>query len=227
MTPKKIATTATATGLLAALALTACGDDPETTEEPEAAEPDHTEWFTENCPAEVNNIREDYDTTGDDMIPEGDVVGEAMLQGAIRPPAALDNSTEEIGLYTYDELSEEMVLETTATSDDLFCFDQGIATERDDRQIRVDSHQITGEAHDEDSDQSFTELRSPDYPDGIWVPINFTSMSESRGGGFEVSEEWGECSLEWSPATDITPVDDAPEAEREVVGTSVISPDDC
>lgn len=174
-------------------------------------------WFSENCEPLVADVRETF-TQG---APAGDVVGQAFIQGPLTPPADLDESPQSIGLYTYDELSGTMTQEGEVASGDLFCMEQSIDDE--DRGETVDAPNIEGEITVEGYNADFTMLRSPDYPEGIWVGIH---SSEIPKGIAQEDEMTTECALGWWPATDVADFQNAAAADTEL-GSGVEGSENC
>lgn len=166
-------------------------------------------WFEDNCQAQTADVYKKVDPATGEL--SGDVTGKAMTQGAIHPPAGLTESTARIGLFSYDENSEKMVQEGELESSDLVCFEQSLGNQ--DREKKVDRADIEGELNQDEWTTQFTKVRSPDYPEGIWVAHDF-GMSSYLGAGFDVDGDWGECAKEWAPATDITPFDAAGDGDK-------------
>lgn len=164
-------------------------------------------WFDENCEPLVGDVRETF-TQG---APSGDVVGEAIAQGPITPPADLDDSPQSIGLYTYDELSETMTQEAELATGDLFCLEPSIGDA--DRRETIDAPNIEGEITVEGYNADFTMLRSPEYPEGIWVGIHNSDIPT----GFTREEDMAtECALGWWPALDVVDFENAGSTETDL-----------
>lgn len=174
-------------------------------------------WFSENCEPLVADVRETF-TQG---APAGDVVGQAFIQGPITPPADLDESPQRIGLYSYDELSETMTQEGEVAADDLFCMEPSIDDEG--RGETIDAPNIEGEITVEGYNADFTMLRSPDYPEGVWVGIHSADIPK---GVAQEDEMATECALQWWPAVDVVDFQDAAAAGTDIA-SGVVGPEDC
>lgn len=204
---------ATITGvMLLGYTATACGGN----------DADAQNWFAENCPAQISHVTEaddpDAEALGEN---EGQTVEQAVSQGAVRPPQDIDDSTLRIGLYEYDELSETMTQEGEVSADDVFCFEQSLI----DRRMTFRGNEIEGDI-DHPQDVWFMEMRSPEHPEGIWVSERF-SLGQGSIGGWDTAHDWSECTSEWVPATDITPLDEAGDGDSELSSATVSQADDC
>lgn len=188
-------------GITAIMLLTACGGQGQ-----------DDAWYEENCEVRVADVREKFEH-GE---PTGEVIGRAMTQGPIKPPAALDDSAHErFGLYISDELSGAMELQREVSASDVFCLEPGIADP--DRRVSIDTreHDIEGDLHGDVYEADFTLLRSEEYPEGIWVGIPISALPS----GIEITEDMPEqCNLQWWPAGGID-YDSTTEAEGDIAGT--------
>lgn len=199
---------ATALLTLPLLALAACGPAEEENEAPEETTPDAEAWFTENCSAQVSDVYTDFDFYDE---PRGEPIGQAFTQGAIRPPSDLDESAASIGIYSYDEAAETATHEEDASADDLFCLEPSIL---DDGWMMLRSTQVDGPAGEAGEEVTLARLRSPEHPDGVWVEYDYSSKM-----GWDTETAGEECATDWSPATDITPIEDAAESEEPLDGS--------
>ena len=153
-------------------------------------------WFDENCSTEISDVHE----TINQGQPAGAVIGEAMTQGPIHPPANLSDSEHaRIGLYHYDELSGAMELEREVTSDDVFCLEPEIHDPERRQTIDTRAAEVEGDLHGDVYEADFTMVRSPEFPDGIWMGLHSSGLPR----GIHVTEDMPEeCALEWWAVTD-------------------------
>lgn len=177
-----------------------------------------TAWFEENCPTALSDVHENLDQDE----PSGEVIGQAMTQGAITPPADLDSSEyARIGLYSQDDLSGAMTLEEEISSEDAFCLEPAIG--QGDNHQRVDTREaeIEGDLHGDVYEVNFTLVRSPDYPEGIWMGLDQSGLPKA----IEITEPMPEeCALEWWAADET--LEDAGEGEP-VANFVVETAEDC
>lgn len=165
-------------------------------------------WFTENCPTQTTNIRESI-VQGK---PGGATLGTAIIQGPINPPAALDESTKKIGLYTQDKLTGQMNEQTQLKSTDTLCLDP---------QTRKDT---TKRITNPETQQNYTYMRSPEYSEGIWVGVDMSELPE----GFSVDEKLTEkCDLSWWPAMGITNFEGVGKSDAEIAKYALTTSNDC
>jgi len=195
-------------GITATMLLTACGGQAQ-----------DNAWFEENCPVQISDVREHFEQGG----PTGKVVTTAMTQGPMNPPAGLDDSQHaRIGLYTNDEPSGSMELEREINADDMFCLELGIKDA--ERRLTVDTrqHEIEGDLHGDVYEADFTLLRSPEYPEGIWVGLPASDLPR----GIEITENMPErCELQWWPTEDID-YGNAAKAPQDIAGL-ISTQEDC
>lgn len=187
------------------IAVTACSteeDDPGQ----EDSTVDATEWFSENCAAEVSSVYVDFDSEGE---PVGEPSGQALTQGAIRAPEDISGGSTTIGIYSYDETAETMTYESDVESGELFCLEQDILDQ--DRWQLLKSSEVDGEAAEQGTEVSFAKMRSPVHPEGVWLEYDYGSQM-----GWSTEGQWDDCPDEWSPATDITDVESATEQEEPI-----------
>lgn len=185
-----------------------------------ASEGQDNAWYEENCAAEVSDVREQFEQGQ----PTGDVIGTAMTQGPIKPPAGLEESEHaKIGLYTYDELSDTMELEREIDSDDTFCLEQSIREQ--DQRLALDPSRSTveGDLHDEGYEEvDFTQLRSADYPEGIWVGLDIDQLPQS----LEITDNMPEqCELQWWSADGVDFTTAAKGEDK--TGSTLVRAEDC
>lgn len=153
---------------------------------------DDVAWYEENCAVEVSDVREQFEQ-GE---PTGEVIGEAMTKGPIKPPAGIEDSEHAaIGLYTYDELSDAMELEGEVDSDDTFCLEPEYRDQERRMSLDPSRSMIEGDLHATGYEEvEFTKLRSEDYPEGIWVGLGIDQLPQS----IEISDNMPEqCELQW------------------------------
>ena len=202
--------------LLIGLLSTSCtpNDENSEREDAEAAEQqnDPRAWFEEHCPMVTAPV-EDEDT--------GEELGTAMIQGPMRPPAGIADSSADLRTFTYDEIGDEMVPEGELSPDDLICFEQDIR--EPDRQMDHDT-EVADEVWDGES--GFTEFRDPHNEDGIWVAESFTVPQNNLGVSLEGNSADEPCETDWSAATDIIPTDEAEHTDEPVTPTVMVG-DDC
>jgi len=188
--------------------LTACGSQGQ-----------DTAWFEENCAVQVADVRESFENGK----PAGEVISQAMTQGPIKPPAALDESQyTRIGLYTHDELSGAMELEREVSTDDVFCLEPELKDA--DRRLTIDTreNQVEGDLHGDVYEADFTLLRSAEYPEGIWAGLPASELP----AGIEITESMPEqCPLQWWAAVG-TDYSDAIDAKQDIAGT-IASQENC
>lgn len=223
---RTITTLQTSSGILiAALLLTACGDNgdddtqaedngDEVTEEEAPEQDDPRSWFEEHCPM----ITADVDTA------EHDSDARVMVQGPMRPPAGIAESSLDLRYFTYDEISEEMVPESDVGPDDLLCFELDL---NDGDRFRT-GDMIAGQEGEGSS--AFTEVRTPEQEDGIWINEHLAFRgTQNMPGGLLVNEDdpTERCDGEWSPATDIYPADDGDHQEEPATWEALVGPEDC
>lgn len=219
----KTTTTPMAAGLLlASLLITACGtanDSPEPEEETQEATEQQAEqqndpraWFEEHCPLVTVPVEEEE---------TGDQVGTAMIQGPMRPPAGIADSSADLRIFTYDEIAGEMVSEGELSPDDLICFEQDMG----DPERQMD-HET--EVADEvwDGDSGFIEVRDPHNEDGIWLAESFL-ITENTRKGVHIEENGADepCETDWSAATDIIPTEEAEQTDEPITSIHVIGAD--
>jgi len=176
-------------------------------------------WYEKNCDVEVSDVREKFEQ-GE---PTGEVIGEAMTQGPITPPAGLNDSEHaQIGLYTYDELADAMELEREVEPDDTFCLEPAIRDKDNRMSLDPSRSVIEGNLHDEGYEEvDFTKLRSEEYPEGIWVGLGIDQLPQS----IEVSDNMPEqCDLQWWSAKGL---DFTTAKKGEDTTSAVIRADEC
>lgn len=177
------------------------------------------EWFAENCATQTADIRESI-VQGK---PGGAVVGTAIVQGPIKPPSGLDESTQKIGLYTYDKASAQMIQEGEIKSADPYCLEP-ITDKNADLRMSLPQSQVEGDLQKDQNEADFTMLRSPKYPEGIWVGLHISNLPK----GFSVDDKLeDQCPLSWWPSTDISPVGDAIKIDSEVAKYALTTASDC
>lgn len=202
--------------LLIGLLATACTSDDNPEQEPaETAEQqnDPRAWFEEHCPMVTAPV-EDEET--------GEQVGTAMIQGPMRPPAGIADSSAGLRTFTYDEIGDEMVSEGELSPDDLICLEQDMG----DPERQMDHNtEVADEVWDGES--SFTEVRNPHNEDGIWVAERFQITTNTANGILlEETSPDEQCEADWSAATDITPTEEADHTDEPITPISMIG-DDC
>lgn len=165
-------------------------------------------WFSENCPLQTADVKE----TVVQGKPGGKTVGTAIVQGPIKPPAALSDSSQTIGLYTQDKLSGELQEHSELSVSDVFCMDPRLQNDP--------SRRITNPA----TQQSYTFLRSPKFPEGIWVGQDSSDLPR---GFFVEATSVQTCEKEWWLATDLVNIDEAQPASFEQAEYEVSKPGNC
>jgi hypothetical protein len=201
----------------AALAVGGCASgEPEAA--PQPTKTDSSAWFAQNCPAQVAPVREADPAT---QRPLGQPVGTALVQGAIRPPAALGASAETIRYLRFDEMADELVPAGQVQADDLICFEQGLRApdRRLDSDTPVRGAGWVGGEH-------FTQVRTPQHPDGVWIDWKFPGV-ESAPGAFMVGDAGAACPGDWSAALDVTPVTDGTTEKEGIIPLNVTTAEDC
>lgn len=158
--------------ILAATGLTACSTS------------NDSKWYAENCTTQTATIQE---RPGE----------HAITAGPLAAPAALENSNQKIGYFTYDELNDGMKQEAPLEAGDTICLDQTIDSDNT-RQKTIDTPKIEGEINQAQYDTiDFSFVRSPKYPEGIWI----NQYSGDISGGYAVSDLSDEkCDNQWWPS---------------------------
>lgn len=178
--------TAAAIFILAATALTACStgnNDTNPAGNDADASGNDVKWYAENCATQTSTIQER----------PGEL---AVSAGPLAAPAALDNSNLKIGYFTYDELNDGMKQEAPLEAGDTICLDRTIRDDAD-RQKTVDSFKIEGDVDQAQYDNmNFSYVRSPKYPDGIWINQFFDDISRTYAVS-DLSDQ--KCDNQWWP----------------------------
>lgn len=193
-------TLATAAALLfSATGLTACSGS------------DDSKWFAENCATKTATIQER----------PGEL---AIISGPLAPPAALEDSSLKLGYFTYDELNESMKQEDSLEVGDTICLDRTLESDNT-RWKSVETTKIEGEAKDETLDSTdFTFVRSPKYPDGIWI----NQFSGDLDDSYEISDLTGEkCANQWWPTVTKEEAEAASASEIEIMQYEASRRDAC
>jgi len=149
-------------------------------------------WYEENCAVEISDVRDQFEHGK----PTGNVIGTAMTQGPVQPPAGLDdNQHARVGLYTYNELADAMQLEREVTSEDTFCMEPEIRDPDRRKTLEPSRSVIEGDLHNpQDYEVDFTLVRSAEYPDGIWIGTGIDQLPQS----IEITDNMPEeCANQW------------------------------
>lgn len=168
----------------AAFSLASCGSDPG---------PDDKAWFNDNCPTQTADVR---DVDKGEFV--GDSLGKAIVQGPMKPPANVEDDSEAVGLYTLNEASGKMTEEGQVATGDVFCMEP--ATDESSNSESVDIGDIDGSLHAEADEYTvdFTKLRSPKYPDGIWIDRHTSDLPTA----IDVDDAPNQCELNWWTSSD-------------------------
>lgn len=179
-----------------------------------------TGWFDENCATEVSDIHDAVEQGH----PQGDALGEAVTQGPIHPPADLDNSEyEHIGLYAQDDLSGAMELEREVSSEDVFCLEPEIRDAERSQTIDTRDSEVEGDLHGDVYRVDFTRVRSPEYPDGIWIGLHRSDLPQAIEPEEDMPQE---CAREWWVAAEEIDLNAA--GQGEPVGSHAVTrAEDC
>lgn len=197
-------TALTALFILVAATATACSPG----SEGGVSKADAKTWFADNCPTQTADVRK----TVVQGKPGGETVGTAIVQGPIKPPAALGDSTQVIGLYTQDKLSGELQEHGELSESDTFCMDPELKNDP--------SRRITNPA----TQQSYTFLRSPKFPEGIWVGQD---SSELPRGFLVEGTSVEKCEKEWWLAPELVNIDQAKPASFELAEYELSKSSNC
>lgn len=173
-TKKSVAATA---GLILAASLSACGGVEN------ANSSKSQEWFNQNCAVQTANVIEE---------PEK----KAVIQGPIAAPADLDASSLHVGYYTYDELNSSMKQVEPAKAGDTICLERetgkdGARSESIDFAKIEDDH-----TREQYGSEDFTFVRTPKFPDGVWI----NQFNGDISGAYAVDDLTSEpCGNQWWP----------------------------
>lgn len=185
---------------------------------PEADDGGVGAWFEQHCPGQGAEVREADPETQESV---GDLVGTAMVQGAIRPPSSVGSKAEVIRYLDLEESTDELVPVGEVQSGDVVCFEQGLRAP--ERRLGADTP-VRGAAWD--GSLLFTKVRSPEYPDGVWIDWKFSGV-ETAPGAFLVDGSGVECAGEWTAAVDMTPLDGAEGLEESIIPLNVTGAGGC
>lgn len=171
---------------VAAFSLASCGSGP--------SGPDNEAWFKDNCPTQTADVR---DVDKGEFV--GDPLGKAIVQGPLKPPTNVEEDTEAVGLYTYNETSEQMTEEGQVAAGDRFCLEPAI--DEADNSESVDIGNVDSDFHSSGDENTvdFTKLRSPKYPDGIWIDRHTSDLPTA----ISADEAGNECELNWWTSSDL------------------------
>lgn len=198
-----------ALALVAGLVATGCSSSSAEDDQSEAGSEKETAagWFQENCPAELINL-----DRGDE---EGASSDKAMTAGPLHVPAGAADTDQPLRYLEYDEMAESFQVIEEMGGDDTICFTQDLSS--DDELVKPGDTPVDGSREDV---VGFTKVRTPDYPDGVWIDWQFVSLDQAYR--LDVDDS---CAAEWYPAADLIDEEDAPLGEDQ--GNDVINPEMC
>ena len=129
----------------------------------------------------------------------GDPLGKAIVQGPLKPPTNVEEDTEAVGLYTYNETSEQIPKraksqQETASASSPRLTRQTTRNPSDIGNIDSDFH-----SSGDENTVDFTKLRSPKYPDGIWIDRHPSDLPTA----ISADEAGNECELNWWTSSDL------------------------
>lgn len=169
-----------------AFSLASCGSEP--------TGPDNQAWFDENCPTTTAEV---HDVDKGEMV--GDSLGQAIIQGPLKPPSNVEDDAEAIGLYSYNESSEKMTEEGQVAEGDRFCLEPAIDDSDNSESVDIGNIESDLHANEDEYTVDFTKLRSPKYPDGIWIDRHTSDLPTA----ISTNDAANECELNWWTAPDL------------------------
>lgn len=173
-------------------------------------------WFEDQCPVLVVELEGGEGEASDDAA-----LG--LLEGPIRPPADLSESTEHVGIYSHDEVSDELVYEREVESGDVLCM---LDQEDYETPTNIGEDTIRDFPEDERLNRGMTWVTHPEYEEGVWVEYRPQPGAEGPLGlTLDTGDE--ECPKGWAAATDMFDVDEAEQADGPVSSSSMDSRTRC